>query len=61
MARKMTDAERCAKLVSLPPHYLHSFPCSRRRGYGPGGAYCKQHAAMIAHRDARVRELKERS
>ena len=24
------------------------FQCSRKRGHGPGGLYCKQHARMIA-------------
>lgn len=41
-------AERCIAEVSEPPHYIYRSQCSRKRGHGPVGLYCKQHAAMIA-------------
>ena len=25
----------------------HSYQCTRKRGYGPKGEYCKQHARMV--------------
>ena len=42
------DPLRCIATVSEPPHYIHSAQCTRRRGHGPDGAYCRQHAGMIA-------------
>lgn len=27
--------------------YWHSWQCQRKRGYGPHGEYCKQHAKML--------------
>lgn len=40
------DFDRCAQEVADPPWYIHFHQCSRKRGHGPGKAYCKQHAAM---------------
>lgn len=36
------DVTRCIEQVSVPGIYQMS-QCSRKRGYGPGGLYCKQH------------------
>jgi len=30
--------------------FLGPQQCSRKRGYGPGGKYCKQHAKMLEER-----------
>lgn len=30
----------------------HFFQCQRKRGYGPNGEYCKQHAKKIEERNA---------
>ena len=40
------DPACCIARVSEPPHYIHSHQCSRKRGYGPDGLYCKQHAKL---------------
>ena len=39
------DTTRCIKGVS--DGRFHSYQCSRRRGHGPDGLYCKQHAKKI--------------
>ena len=46
------DPECCVRSVWRPRDW-HAFQCNRKRGHGPGGLYCKQHAAMIA--DGRIR------
>jgi hypothetical protein len=40
------DPERCAKEV-VSEYYFHQ--CLRKRGHGPHGAYCKQHARKLGH------------
>jgi hypothetical protein len=42
------DDTCCVAEVSTPPWYIHFRQCSKKRGHGPDGLYCKQHAAMIA-------------
>ena len=37
------DPVRCVAEVSDAPGW-HFYQCSRKRGYGPAGLYCKQHA-----------------
>jgi hypothetical protein len=37
------DPDRCVESVS--DGYLF-YQCKRKRGYGPGGLYCKQHAKL---------------
>lgn len=37
------DYERCAEEV-WPDFGMIPYQCSRKRGHGPVGAYCKQHA-----------------
>lgn len=51
------DFERCAKSV-WHDHSRSSHQCSRKRGHGPGEAYCKQHdpVAIKAKEDARRAE-----
>lgn len=40
------DTDRC--VVDVPDRSSVTFyQCSRKRGYGPGGLYCKQHAKMV--------------
>ncbi len=51
---KTLDPTRCAKIVSEPPWYLHSHQCSRKKGHGPEGSFCKQHAKQIAEREQRL-------
>ncbi len=36
------DKTRCIKGVFGDFHYTHQ--CNRKRGHGPEGLYCKQHA-----------------
>lgn len=48
------DTDRCAAIVTQPPHYLHFYQCNRKPGHGRDGAYCKQHA-----KQRRYQELKE--
>ncbi len=38
---------RCAQPVTGAPNW-GLLQCSRRRGHGEGGEYCKQHARMIS-------------
>jgi hypothetical protein len=37
------DKTRCVESV-CPPPYWHIYQCSRKRGFGLNGEYCKQHA-----------------
>ncbi len=37
------DKTRCVEAVWDDTGW-HSFQCKRKRGYGPNGEYCKQHA-----------------
>lgn len=37
------DTTRCVMEVPNPPSWQH-VQCSRKRGHGPAGEYCKQHA-----------------
>jgi hypothetical protein len=48
------DFERCCEEVSNGTRGALYHQCFRKRGYGPGGAYCKQHdpATVQAKRDA---------
>ena len=48
------DFERCCAVVRDPEIWTLHHQCARKRGYGPGEAYCKQHdpAAEKARRDA---------
>lgn len=41
------DQFRCVAEV-LRPHSLTHVQCRRKRGHGPGAAFCKQHANKAA-------------
>ena len=49
------NPSRCCVEVSMEPGGFFYGQCSRKRGHGPEGAYCKQHdpAAVAARRKAR--------
>lgn len=40
------DRERCAEQVPNPPSWSGA-QCSRKRGHGPGGEFCKHHARKL--------------
>ena len=40
------DPTRCVASV-MDETGWHSYQCKRKRGYGPNGEYCKQHAKRI--------------
>ena len=41
------DVTKCIASV-MPKGTFHYYQCSHKRGHGPGGLYCKQHARMKA-------------
>ncbi len=41
------DLNCCVESVYGTGRYINS-QCSRKRGHGPNGEYCKQHAAKLA-------------
>jgi len=43
------DRRKCIEEV-YPEGQWHSRQCSRKRGHGPDGLYCKQHGAMEERR-----------
>jgi hypothetical protein len=45
--RMAEDPARCIVEVSATEAFGFYHQCSRKRGYGPSGLYCKQHANMI--------------
>lgn len=49
--RRGPDYARCADEV---PVGWFSRQCSRKRGYGPDGAYCKQHAKSVERQRRRI-------
>lgn len=42
--QSLEDPKRCIAEVPLQPGGWHWIQCSRKRGYGEDGLYCKQHA-----------------
>jgi len=40
------DIDRCIACVSDSSGW-HFYQCSRKRGHGPDGLYCKQHATIL--------------
>ncbi len=48
---KREDVIRCIEEVSEPPSYWHSHQCTRKRGHGKDGLYCKQHAKQHPDRN----------
>lgn len=47
------DITRCIEEVSPPPGWI-SKQCTRKRGHGPAGEYCAQHAKRHAARVDRM-------
>jgi len=45
------DKTRCVESVYHIFRDFISSQCSRKRGHGPDGLYCKQHAMEIARRE----------
>ncbi len=43
------DITRCIAEIPSPPSWQH-VQCSRKRGHGPGGLFCKQHALKADER-----------
>jgi len=48
------DKKRCAMEVWPSSGGWIPYQCLRRRGQGPKGEYCRQHAAMLAHEDVKA-------
>ncbi len=38
------DPTRCIQEVWKQGRVINAYQCSRKRGYGPEGLYCKQHS-----------------
>lgn len=47
------DPTLCVEEVWNGPRGMTSNQCARKRGFGPGGEYCKQHAKRAEEREAR--------
>jgi hypothetical protein len=52
------DTNKCVEEVSDGTGW-HMYQCSRKRGFGPNGEYCKQHAKKIAERETWTNRNKE--
>ena len=52
------DVTRCIESVHGGAHRIVGYQCSKKRGYGPDGLYCKQHdpAAQQARDSAMARK-----
>jgi hypothetical protein len=50
------DKSRCIAAVTDFTGF-HSFQCQRKRGFGPRGEYCRQHAKKIEEREKWRKEL----
>jgi hypothetical protein len=59
----MIDEKRCIAKVFSKDRWCHSYQCSRKRGHGPDGKYCKIHdpKAVKARDDARDQKYREES
>jgi hypothetical protein len=55
------DPTLCVKLISEPPWYIYRYQCQRKRGHGPNGDYCKQHALIVERRAEYRREAEKRA
>ena len=47
---RQEDKQRCVAEVQDRTGW-HFYQCSRKRGFGPDGEWCKQHANKIAARE----------
>jgi len=52
------DTTRCVKTV-INWYGWHMVQCSRKRGHGPNGEYCKQHAKILEKREQAIKKLHE--
>lgn len=50
------DPRRCVEAVWVG---WHERQCTRKRGHGPNGEYCKQHAKKIEELEARLAALRK--
>lgn len=41
------EDEACCVVQVWPAEGWHVYQCSRKRGHGPDGLYCKQHAKLV--------------
>jgi len=41
----LEDPDRC--IASVPTYPVLTHQCLRKRGHGPNGEYCRQHAKMV--------------
>lgn len=50
---RVPDYSLCCEEVASRDRWAHFYQCSKKRGHGPDGAYCKQHdpAAAKARRE----------
>jgi hypothetical protein len=44
---QIEDPTRCTEEVWQRGHVWYPHQCSRKRGHGPDGLYCKQHAKQF--------------
>ena len=44
---QLEDEKYCIKEVWGNDRWSHGYQCGRKRGYGPDGKYCKQHAKVF--------------
>lgn len=49
------DPARCVEEVCGADRWPVFHQCRRKRGYGPGGAYCRQHGKRQQEREERDR------
>lgn len=48
------DPRLCVEEVWNGPRGMTSNQCSRKRGHGPGGLWCKQHARRVEETIGRI-------
>ena len=47
---RLEDETRCIEEVTETEGWGHRYQCRRKRGHGPDGLYCKQHAKIEERR-----------
>ena len=49
----LEDPDRCIETIHSPRGFvsLYGKQCSRKRGHGPNGEFCKQHAKRYERKD----------
>ncbi len=53
---KSENTKLCVRQVGL----WHFYQCARKRGHGPDGLFCKQHAGIVESMEARIEARRER-